>query len=519
MDIRYFLSILRRRFWIILLVTLIAAITTYILVGRIADKYKADAILSTGIIDNTAFKIEDLNAFMQEFVTKTKFSNKIKTMTNPTSINLLTRRLLLHDLSEDESRFRFLTSAEEGTDFMDFDQESISNFTAELENYRDSSLHPKDTDRQHQLFFKRLSHALGYDREAILENLEIKRIGETDYLSVEFISENPELSYYTVNTFCDEIIQYFENEQLNKEYEGLSIVRQDLKEKKMHFDSLTQIANDFRLRKGINDIGDETKNVVSQIKELEFRRESHNLKIPALEENIRRIDFEIERTKDKNVDGYAKFVTLHSKIDIINKEIKDLEDKISRSPGQKNKTLEKKQDNLVKEREKLSERLSTSGAKDLEEVKRENRQLRDKKRDMVFELEEAENAVESLDKEINRKKGKKVNIASNDAELGVIEEQLTIAKEAWQEATIRLQKARLEISKPESELEIIEYAEIPERPESKNRAIMSAFSGVASGVLATLVIFIFSFFDNSSNSILFSMVLFRPNRSMPSKNI
>lgn len=500
MDIRYFLSILKRRFWIILLVTIIAAITTYLLVGRMADKYKADAILSTGIIDNTAFKIEDLNAFMQEFVTKTKFSNKIKTMTNPTSISLLTRRLLLHDLNEDESRFRVLTSGGKNNDLYEFDQESILRFTAELNDYRDSMLHPKDTDREHQLFFKRLSRALGYDRESLLEDLEIKRIGETDYLSVEFISENPELSYFTVNTFCDEIIQYFRNEHLDKENEGVSFFRQDLRAKKMRFDSLTKIVNDFRFGNGISDIEDETKSIVSQIKELEFRRENHNLKIPALKENLRRMEFEIERTKNNNANGYAEFVDLNSKIDRINKEIKNLEDKISRSPGQKNKTLEKKQNIKIKEREKLSERLSSSSVKDLDEAKRENKELRDKKRTMQFELEEAENAVKSLDRELRKKKGKKVNIASNDAELGVIQQQWEVSKEEYLEATGRLKKAQLESRKPESELEIIEYAEIPEKPESKNLAIMSAFSGVASGILATLIIFLFSFFDNSSNS-------------------
>ena len=465
-----------------------------------ADKYKADAILSTGIIDNTTFKIENLNAFMQEFVTKTKFSNKIKTMTNPTSISLLTRRLLLHDLNEDESRFRVLTSGEEESGLMDFDQESISNFAVELENYRDSMLHPKDTDREHQLFFKRISRALGYDRESILKNLEIKRIGETDYLAVEFISENPELSYFTVNTFCDEIIEYFRNEQLGKENEGVSFFRQDARTKKMRFDSLTKIVNDFRFGAGISDIDEETKNIVSQIKELEFRRENHNLKIPALKENLRKLEFDIKRTANKNANSYADFVTLNSKIDRINKDIKRLEDKISRSPGQTNKSLEKKQSNLIKEREKLSERLSNSGAKNLDEVKRENEKLRDQKRKMQFELEEAENAVKSLDRELRKKKGKKVNIASNDAELGVIQQQWEVAKEEYLEATGRVKKAQLESRKPEAELEIIEYAEIPEKPESKNLAIMSAFSGVASGVLATLIIFLFSFFDNSSNS-------------------
>ena len=68
MDIQYFIKILRRRIWLILAVTLLATITTYFLVGSLPDKYKANAVLSTGIIEDRGFNIEDTNVFMQEFV-------------------------------------------------------------------------------------------------------------------------------------------------------------------------------------------------------------------------------------------------------------------------------------------------------------------------------------------------------------------------------------------------------------------------------------------------------------------
>ena len=479
---------------------LIAGITTYLLVSQMPYKFKAEAVLSTGIIDNNEFVIEDLNVFMQEFVTKTKFSNKIKIMTNPTSISLLTRRLLLHDLDENESRFRVLASDDEAEDVPDIDPESISNFVLELKDYKKENVLPKDTDRDHKSVFNKLSKAFDYDRESLLENLEVKRIGETDYLAVEFTSEHPELSFFTVNTFCEEIIDYFTNEQLNKESKSVGFYREEVNNKKVRFDSLTKVVNKYRFGKGITDMDEEIKNIVGHIKELELRRENYNLEIPSLEKNIKKLEFEIKRTSRENSNNYADFVTLNSKIDRLNGEIEKLTDRISRAPGQKDKNLERQKDKKVREREKLSERLSNSNAKDLDEVKRENTKLRDKKREMEFELEDAKKAVASLDREISKTKGKKQNIVSNDGELGVIEQQWEVAKEEYLEATGRLKKAQLESTKPESELEIIEYAQIPEKAESKNRAIMSAFSGVASGVLATLVIFMFSFFDNSSNS-------------------
>ena len=63
MDIRYFLSILRRRFWIILLTMILAGIATYILVGRLPDQFKANATIATGIIEKMDVDITGANPF------------------------------------------------------------------------------------------------------------------------------------------------------------------------------------------------------------------------------------------------------------------------------------------------------------------------------------------------------------------------------------------------------------------------------------------------------------------------
>ena len=305
MDIRYFLNILKRRLWIILLVMFLAAVATYILVGKSPDTYKADAIMATGIIEKLNFTVGSANPFMQEFVTTTLFSNKIQNMTSPTTISLLTRKLLMHDLDGDDSRFRILASIEEEENGPSVDLETIERFCYQMNENLKLNLHPKEADRKHKEVFRKLSNAFEYDHESLMENMEIKRVGDTDFISVEFMSENPELSYYAVNTFCEEIIKYFQEELSFDEKEAVKFFAQQVEEKKAYFDSLTNIRNDFMAQNNVLNINEETKTIVGHVRDLELRKESASSKIPALEKNIRKLEFEIRETARETSESYA----------------------------------------------------------------------------------------------------------------------------------------------------------------------------------------------------------------------
>jgi hypothetical protein len=51
MDFGYLLNILLRRKWLLLSVVLFSSIATWFFIGSLPDVYKAQAVISTGIID------------------------------------------------------------------------------------------------------------------------------------------------------------------------------------------------------------------------------------------------------------------------------------------------------------------------------------------------------------------------------------------------------------------------------------------------------------------------------------
>ena len=502
MDIQYFFKVLRRRIWLILSVVVAAAIATYILVGKLPDNFKTNAILSTGIIEDQGFDLDNTSVFMQEFVTKTKFSNLIENMKNRSSIRLLTHRLLEHDLSAQEAEpFRMLTSLEEPEKLESISPDLLNDFQRDLDSIDpNTSLQSQDNQDFNRLF-KTVSKAMEYDYESIVENLNISRIGETDYLKVEFISESPELSYYTVNTFCQEILNRFKLAQNTEKNTALSFYENLKNEKKIEFDSLTRVFNKYKAENEMVDPDGSGKNILGHLKELELRREQLNKEVKGLEKNIKNLSYNIKRTSRETSSGISNNVILNNKLEENRIRTRALQDKYD--PSNPNHDVIKNQiSKLVVERNNLIEKYAGKIDKDVDELQKENQRLRKEKLDKELELERAIAGVESLDDEIASKRGDSRVIVKDEANLGVISQKLAVAQDEYQDAVYKYNKAQLETSKPNatSQLAIIEAAQMPEKPESKNRAVMSAFAGVASGVLATIALFLLSYFDSTVGS-------------------
>ena len=97
MDIQYFLNVLNKRKWLILLAMIIPAIATYFIVGMQKDKFKSDAILAPGIIDYKGIDMAEDHPFIQQYQVEMSYSNIIEFIQSRPNIKFLTYQLLLHD--------------------------------------------------------------------------------------------------------------------------------------------------------------------------------------------------------------------------------------------------------------------------------------------------------------------------------------------------------------------------------------------------------------------------------------
>ena len=101
MDLQYFFNILWRRKWLILIVMVIATVATYFFVDRKPDTFKANGLMTTSIVGPGGVRPDKEKPWIMEYYVNMGFENMMEAMTSRRSIDLLTARLLLHDLTAD----------------------------------------------------------------------------------------------------------------------------------------------------------------------------------------------------------------------------------------------------------------------------------------------------------------------------------------------------------------------------------------------------------------------------------
>ena len=153
-------------------------------------------------------------------------------------------------------------------------------------------------DTQDQMLFAILK-GYGYDSETLRKDLKIKRVENSDFISVEFLSENPFLSALTVNTVCQEFIRYNKTLKTDRSTESIEFLKTIVDEKKKLLDKKTDSLNKFRLSNNVYTHDAETKNKIALITDYELNRDREANTINRLEFSINKIENTIE-VKSKN---------------------------------------------------------------------------------------------------------------------------------------------------------------------------------------------------------------------------
>src|SRR5690606_29347292 len=191
MDFQRFFKLLKRFSWILILIPVVASALTYFLVQDLPKEYKSNALISTGLADQSQrVVIEDKQT--DYFVVTQQFNNIIEFLTMKKNVNMLSYKLILHDLENPEEAFH--ASAET---FASLDSSGRSEV---IEGYRSMLAEGKiitpEDNQKHPLFD--YLQAAQYDEGTILKNLEISRQEFSDFVNIEYTSHNPHLSVYVV---------------------------------------------------------------------------------------------------------------------------------------------------------------------------------------------------------------------------------------------------------------------------------------------------------------------------------
>lgn len=277
--------------WVLLIcIPLLSVGAAYYLITTGDKQYRSTAQLATGFTTDDAVKLSESPS--TPFDVNTNFNNIIESMGSVPVLSLVSYRLMLHDLEADKPFREYDPIKGEGSLETEEIVKSKAMFQEKLEKFKTLNLF----DPNDQLLF-RIIKGYGYDHSTLSKTLSIHRLAASDFINVEFLSEEPFLSAMTVNAVCQEFIRYNKTQKTERSSESLEFLENLVNEKKKVLEDKTQALNNYKVNSGAITQDVENKSKYALITDYELKRERQTSELNSHKLSLNSIDKSIEQKK------------------------------------------------------------------------------------------------------------------------------------------------------------------------------------------------------------------------------
>lgn len=481
MDLVNFVKLLLKRKVMIIAIPLFAIILSYFLLKHTPDVYKSKAKVATGITDEFTTSIEDTDS-RKPHVIANKFSNLIQLIKSRAVVDLLSYKLIIHDLSSDEP---FRENGEQISSLSGEEYEIIFN---KFETKYDSlemltSMNPYEKKMGKLLEEKR------YEYKNILEKLRVYRLEISDFIEIEYESENPNLSSFVVNQLITEFIKYYKSISNEKSNNSVSFFGDLAIQKKNELDNKVEIMKNYKLKNGIINLYEQTEAIVDQIAKVEIMREKDKKLITSLSEAIKAID---QKLKGRDQLFLEADMRPHNKeISKLKAEINSINNEIIRGLVNKDEIA----DSLNQLKNELNKKAITLVDELVVDPNVSMQTLIHKKLDYSLQLEIAKNSVTSIDQELERLYKVAASFAPSEALISSYEREISVAEEVYILMLNKLNSATLNSLNLAGSINQIESGMPAEKPEASKKLLLMILAGIVSFVFTVVIIFILEYLD------------------------
>ena len=489
MDIVYFIRALLRRKWILIGVPIVAILCALIFTRDFIRLYKSSAQLSTGFTVNEQVKLteERFNVYEADI----KFNNVLETLISTKVVGLLSYKLMIHDLETDRPPFRRIEDQDKKAALLrnlDLDKVKVV-----LQNHLDSMqlLTSFDADEKKILELLKLYQ---YDYVSLSELLFVNRVKRTDYIEIQFFSDNPELSAFVVNSLCSEFLRYYNSLWYERSNEAVKTFANLVEQKRQELNEKEEALRAFKSSQGVLNVEAESTSQIEQIASYESALSEARRESQALALSIEDINKRLSNLSTSNRGLLASsstntdILTLREQINVLNKEYI--------SGGATDNQLLERINNLRNQLyTKLEEANGTASFEGEEQLGRPD--LISKKRDLETELAISQDNVRSLASKVADLRASVGSYASKEARIATLERDLALASQEYLGAQEKYNTAiNVNLASNHNIRQTLEGQPAVE-PESSKRLITTALSGVTSFILCVMIIIFLEYVDVS----------------------
>ena len=475
-DIKSLLTYLWRYKWWIITVPIVCVGITYYLVKDLPKKYKSTVQVATGITDR--FKEIVSGGQLDYFRVNQQFGNIMELMQSKRITDVLSYRLILHDLHQMD--YPFVALPDEITSLTDEQREEVIQQYEAMLAQREVITPRMNGEYPLFNYFK----LMGYDDRSLKEYLFIYRNGESDFINIEFTSENPELSAFVVNTFASEFISYFDVASVANQDKSIALLDSVLREKEQHMNDRNRQLEQYKARSGTLNLSNQSEVLFQQISEQENKRSDLLSEIQSLRGAIQSINDKLQRegtssNKASVSSENNEVVRLGQELELANQRYVD---------NGFNEIDKRRVDSLQRLRSAKIAQLAGVQKTTGEETIRED--LLRERQSMEIALSRAESSMSSIESALNSLRDKYYSMVPADADMQNYEREADLAVKEYTDALNRFNQAKFE-NVASTQLRIAELGYIGV-PEPSKTLLYLILSGLASGgILLTALVIMF----------------------------
>ncbi|MEM7658226.1 MAG: AAA family ATPase [Bacteroidota bacterium] len=485
MDLINFLRVLFKRKWLILAITSVAAITTFLITREAPQVYKAQSQLATGIAGSSGVAFSGYSRGLQNYEIEARFKHMVEMVRSPQVLNLVSYRLMLHDLEKTEP-FRNLNELRS-----QYSPEDLRVARARYQTKLDSlqPLYASDElERKHIQMLRKVR----YDYEALRTTLQVQRIPGTDLLGVEFISESPYLSAFVVNTLSQEFIRYYARVKADRSKNSIEFFTQMLEEKKDELDDKVKAWESYQKAQGITAVSNPMQTLMEEIETLERQRELANEDLFTAERRLIKIQNSIgdEYMASLLENELSRGQSLSL---LLRKRLTRLNERYVRSGFRATA-----QDSLRLATEELTDELFQNQVEGRPGLNENLRISLRQKIEQELRLDLSRERIQLINRELQRQGSSTATFTSQEGFSSPIGKEVEVARDAYLLVLNKLNEAKLTaMDFVAGEITQQSFVQPPEQAEPSKTVFLTVLSALVSLILCVVVLFLLEYLDVS----------------------
>jgi len=328
-----------------------------------------------------------------------------------------------------------------------------------------------------------------YDYESLRATLKVRRIPGTDYIGIDFSSENPYLSAFVVNTLCQEFIRYYARAKSEQSQNAIEFFSRMVEEKKAELDEKLQAWEGYQRAQGQN-VADPGRDLNARIGELERQRDLANDAVFAAERQLIEVQASFAGA-DRQSFLSREMADGQNLVVLLRRRLSRLNEKYVRN-GFRASGL----DSLRQVESELVNELFRATIADFPNADTYRQEQISKKISGEIRLDLARERIQFINRELSQIGGQAGTfVAETSSPYG---KDVEVARDAYLLVLNKLNEAKLSsVDAVAGNVGQVAFVQPPEKPEPSQTLLLTVLAGLVSLGLCVLVLFTLEYLDHS----------------------